>query len=267
MTKFEAADWTLARYAELLDAARQRRSFEPFSTAHTGPHVLWRHDIDYSIEHALLLARLEAQKGVRATYFILLSSPYYNLLELESTRQLMEIVRLGHWVGLHFDPERYTQLGERADLESAMRRERDILADIARVNVETVSLHNPAFAGLLHMDDERLGGMINTYSARLRQSYTYCSDSFGYWRHRPIHEVIADAEVDRMHVLTHPVWWWPRPMGSRQRIRSCVEAHWQRLDRIHDDLLTRAGQIGAVIAADETRGFVGPSPSHPSDGT
>jgi hypothetical protein len=255
MSTFKSPDWTLGRYAELIEVAGRLRAFEPFGTASNEPHALWRHDIDYSIAHALVLARIEAERGARATYFVMLGSPYYNLLEITAIRQLREIVSLGHWIGLHFDPERYTQFDCAADLAEAMARERSIVADAAGTSIEAVSLHNPAFAGLLHMDQARLGGMINAYSAKYRQTYAYCSDSFGYWRYRPVHEVVADASVSRVQVLTHPIWWWPRQMGSRQRVRACVDTHAAYLRGLHDDLLTRAGQIDAVISADLARGF------------
>ena len=41
--------------------------------------MISRHDIDYSIEKAVELAALEAEENVKSTYFVLLSSEFYNL--------------------------------------------------------------------------------------------------------------------------------------------------------------------------------------------
>ncbi|MFM9941050.1 MAG: hypothetical protein ACKVP7_16335 [Hyphomicrobiaceae bacterium] len=232
--------------------------FEPFGTTYDGSHVLWRHDIDYSIQHAASIAQIEADHGVRATYFVLLGSPYYNLFELEATLQLRAIVNQGHWLGLHFDPERHGQLGT-ADMELAMKREAEILSDLSQSPVTSVSFHNPGLAGVLHMDGDRLGGLLNVYSRQIRERYAYCSDSFGSWRHRPLHDVINDEALRHLHLLTHPIWWQAKPMGSRERIKACVQAHSDRLDRIYDDLLARAGQLEAVMAADKFRGFKFPA--------
>ena len=264
---YASPDWTLARYAEVLQVAKQRFSFEPFGTASQSPHTIWRHDIDYSVEHALRLGQIEAQHGVRATYFLLLGSPYYNLLDITTGQLLREIVRLGHWIGLHFDPERHPNIVQAAELEQRMAWERGILSDLAAAPVDAVSFHNPAFAGVLHMDDEQLAGMTNAYSARLQKDYAYCSDSFGFWRFRPLHEVVSDAAVTRLHALTHPVWWWDRPMGSRERIAAAVRRDAERTAAIHDDLLQRAGQLDAVIAADRARGFHSAPwrPAHPGE--
>jgi hypothetical protein len=266
MTRFAAPDWTLDRYRELLDAAAARLRFEPFGTKHTGPHVLWRHDIDYSLDHALTLARIEAQRGLRATYFLLLGSPYYNLFSPAAREQVRELVALGHWIGHHFDPECHAGLQSPGSLEAALAEERGILANLARAPVDVMSFHNPAFSGALAMDRDELGGMINVYGARIRGAYVYCSDSFGYWRHTPLHEVLAQPPSSMLHILTHPVWWRQMPMGSRQRIKACVEEQALALAGIHDALLTRAGQIHAVVEADRRRGFHSPPPPSETGG-
>ncbi len=63
-------DFTETSYREIVASARERYAFEPFGTATTSPHVLWRHDVDYSVHRAAALARIEADLGVRATYFV-----------------------------------------------------------------------------------------------------------------------------------------------------------------------------------------------------
>ena len=40
--------------------------------------ALWRHDVDYSPHRALALAKLEAAKGISATYFFQRRSAFYN---------------------------------------------------------------------------------------------------------------------------------------------------------------------------------------------
>ena len=57
--------------------------------------VILRHDIDFSLEKALDIAKLENQLGVFSTFFILLSTDFYNINSIKSLEILKNIIRLG----------------------------------------------------------------------------------------------------------------------------------------------------------------------------
>jgi hypothetical protein len=257
-TGFVSADFTRARYAELLALASAHYRFEPFGTGCAEPHVLWRHDLDYSVRLAHRIAEIEAEAGVRATYFFLLGSPYYNLHDATNRRLAKQIVALGHYPGLHFDPMLYDALGSMAQLETLMARERAILADIVGAAIDVVSFHNPALAGVMDVNSAFLAGMRNAYAADIQKNYLYCSDSFGYWRFRPAHQVLTERPSPRLQILTHPVWWADEPAGIRTRIRNCVDDEAARTLRIHDQLLVSGKMLDTIIAQDRLAGF--PSP-------
>ncbi|WP_025641284.1 polysaccharide deacetylase family protein [Schnuerera ultunensis] len=69
--------------------------------------LLLRHDIDQSPEKSLTLAEIEKKHGVKSTYFIWLTSPFYNIFENHYSKILYEIMSLGHQIGLHFDERSY----------------------------------------------------------------------------------------------------------------------------------------------------------------
>lgn len=69
--------------------------------------VILRHDIDTSLDKAVQLAKLEAELGVKSTYFVLLSSEFYNVMAKESREKIKEIQTAGHEIGLHFDELNY----------------------------------------------------------------------------------------------------------------------------------------------------------------
>ena len=52
------------------------RDFANGKNDDTGSFFILRHDIDYSPESALTMAEMEAEMGLRASYFILFSSPF-----------------------------------------------------------------------------------------------------------------------------------------------------------------------------------------------
>ena len=55
---------------------------------------LMRHDIDYDVHKALKIAEIEALQGVTSTFFFLLRTKKYNLLEKTSTEVVGKILSL-----------------------------------------------------------------------------------------------------------------------------------------------------------------------------
>lgn len=215
--------------------------------------VLWRHDIDVSVHRAFRLAKIEAEEGALSTYFVNPRSIFYNFLEPGILLLLKEIRALGHDLGLHFDAElkgraRWTSV----QLETAVRSDRSILETALGDAVNAVSWHNPDLSNLLEFDAEEIGGLTSAYSARLRREYVYCSDSNGYWRFKPMKDVIAEGHP-RLHLLTHPEWWVPEPLSPSDRIDRAVMGRARAVKASYDDLLMRAGRKNLGSSADVER--------------
>src|SRR5437660_2793402 len=67
------------------------------------PWLLLRHDIDFCVQLERDMALVEAKKGIFATYFFLVRTPFYNLLNPDTAKAVSEIIAAGHKIGLHFD--------------------------------------------------------------------------------------------------------------------------------------------------------------------
>jgi hypothetical protein len=236
-------DFTESVYADLVRRARTRFAFEPFGTTAAHPHVLWRHDVDISVHRAVALARIEAETGATSTWFFWSHSPFYNLLEPAVTELAREILGLGHRLGLHFDHEAYPHLRDKDDLEDRVDSERRQLEDWLEHPVSAVSLHNPDVRFVAGMRGERLAGLPNAYGSALEAGYEYVSDSNGYWRFRPLPDLLDDAAVSRLHVLTHPEWWTPKALSPRQRVVRAIEGRGRQVLSSYDALLARHDRI------------------------
>ena len=236
-----SADFTEAEYRRLLRLALASYRFIAFPEFRSaGPwSVVWRHDIDLSVHRARALARIEAEEGIRATYFLNLHSAFYNALETDVASRVREIVALGHDLGLHFDPTFYA--GGATGLEEALASERRLLESVFETAVSSFSLHNPETAGWRDDRDE-IAGLVNAYGASLRGSFAYCSDSNGYWRFRRLRDVLEAAEDERLHVLTHPEWWVPEPMLPRARVARCIEGRATRQHERYERALAEMGR-------------------------
>jgi hypothetical protein len=235
----EFADFTEAGYREILRLARSHYRFAPYGDTGADKHVLWRHDIDVSMQRAFCLAEIEAEEGCRATYFLFLRCPFYNLLNELAQNVGRRIVALGHDIGLHFDPTQYEPRLSRTALIDAVAAERDLLAREFGKAPVAVSFHNFSVLEGPMPDDDLLCGLVNAYSKRLRDSYGYVSDSNCVWLHRRLKGVLEVAEEERLQVLTHPECWTPEAMAPRQRIQRAIDGYAEAIGSRYDDALAR----------------------------
>jgi hypothetical protein len=234
-------DFTEDHYSELLRLAKNRYAFVAFGDTQTsGNTILWRHDVDFSPHRARRLAQIEAGQGVRATYFVLLHSEFYNALEREVVGIFQEIAALGHPIGLHFDAQFY---GDGQDLETLLQMERRMLQTTLALPIDAFSWHNP-FRGdwIESASAASIGGMVNAYSSAIRERFSYVSDSHGVWRFRRLHDVLAKAEESHLQVLTHPEWWVPEAMPPRARITRAIDGRAARNERFYDEALAAIGR-------------------------
>ena len=234
----EHDDFTEPAYCELLSLARGRYRFLGFAEAAADAGVLWRHDIDMSPHRGLALARLEHAAGVRATYFVYLHSRFYNALEDAVVERLRQIAALGHWFGVHFDP-RFTPDG--TPLADAVAAEGRMLEAAIGAPVSAVSFHDPDVPGVSISTDDTIAGLVNTYGRSITARFEYGSDSNGYWRFKPLAEVIA-AGGPRLHVLTHPEWWVPEPMPPRARVARAIDGRAAYMAAKYDAAMREVGR-------------------------
>ncbi len=96
-------DFTLERYSEILDAALEagystttvRELFAADSI--DDPHIVLRHDVDRRPANAVAMARMEAEKEIRATY-------YFRIIpQTFKPPMIKEIADLGHEIGYHYE--------------------------------------------------------------------------------------------------------------------------------------------------------------------
>lgn len=162
--------------------------------------VILRHDIDQSIEAAYHMAQTEYEQGVKSTYFVWLTSPFYNILDPTKTKILKKILDLGHDIGLHFDPTAYT---ESMDLSEKLQMEAAILAKVINYKISSFSFHRPSKQLLLQ--NLQIKGLINSYDKTFFEEFKYISDSNHHWREGCACNHIQNNKL--LHILTHPIWW------------------------------------------------------------
>ena len=138
--------------------------------------VILRHDIDFSLEKALPMAELENKLGVKSTYFVLVTSDFYNVFSKNSRQQLKRIMSLGHEIGLHYDEVCYDGL----DIVSNIIKECNVLETAIDSKVRTVSMHRPSRDTL--EKNITIDNVVNSYSNLFFKEFKYLSDSRKHWK-------------------------------------------------------------------------------------
>lgn len=239
--RYHFSDFTHENYRNLIKIGKEHYTFGLYKDYHEISNVLlWRHDIDYSLHAALHLAQIEAEEGVKATYFILLHANFYNIFEREIADLVIQIKNLGHEIGLHFDSHFYG-ISEEKDLEKYLLFEKNILQEMFDTKVEVFSFHNTN-SFTMACQAESYGGLINVYSKNFQDNFGYCSDSNGYWRYERLEDVLKSAKYPRLQVLTHPGWWQKEVMSPKQRIWHCIEGRANYTKSFYEKMLQAYGR-------------------------
>lgn len=200
------ADFTLDGYRALM-AAFGKRGYRVGGFDGAEPNaarrLILRHDLDMSLDAALPIAEIEADLGLRGSYFVLLRTEMYNPFSAGAGAVLARICALGHEIGLHLDAALYDE--DLDALERAAETECAVLEKIVGRAVDTISFHRPPKT-LLGLPGT-LAGRRHAYEPVFFRDIGYCSDSRGGWHHgHPLdHPAVADGRG--LQLLTHPIWW------------------------------------------------------------
>jgi hypothetical protein len=203
----------LDHYGELLAAAKAGGYRFAFFEGEPQPgDLLLRHDVDLSLDAALLLAELEREHGIGSTYFLMTESVFYNLASKEGERALTRLHDLGHRVGLH-------AVWPRRELDTRFE--------------PVIAWHNPDPEYMAAPLDD---GLVNVMEPRFFSPEHYRSDSNQRWRSGCPHEALARGEFEWLQLLTHPeIWVYPgATMGETMRAMLDAERE-RRLGQLAED--------------------------------
>ncbi len=248
---FYLTDFTQSHYFKILRLAKEKYEFCSFTNFKKSKKcIILRHDIDASVPAALEIAKIENSLKISATYFILLHSPWYNLLEEEQAESVKEIIKNRHSIGLHFDSLFYNIRTEK-ELVKYLNIEKDFLQKIFNVEINAFAFHNPD-SKCLKFDKWKYAGMINTYSGFLKNKIKYISDSNGYWRNNRLYDLINTGNNMVVQVLTHPVFWQKRVNYPKHKIWEVISRSAENKLKGYDELLFsfkrhNIGELSALI--------------------
>jgi hypothetical protein len=127
-------DFTLKQYEELLKAITQSGycflTFSDYLKSPKEKSLILRHDVDKNAENALMMAQLEAEMGVRATYYFRIKT-----VDVEIVK---EIAVLGHEIGYHYEDLSHCK-GNNEKAFDLFQQNLSFMRQYA--NIQTVAMH------------------------------------------------------------------------------------------------------------------------------
>jgi len=232
--------FTYDRYVELVEKLKlgEYEFCNYFNWPESESPVVLRHDIDNDIGKALCLAKVEHKANVKSTYFVLLSSEFYNVFSNKNREMLLHIHSLGHEIGLHFDEMNYPVFfGNLKEIVRKIEMEAGVLSEVLGMKIRVVSMHRPS-KRILDANLE-IPGIVNSYSRLFLDEFKYVSDSRRRWR-EPIEEYVEKRIYRRLHILTHAFWYSENEMNIHDTLLGFVNRgaydRYNILDRNFTDL-------------------------------
>ena len=161
-------EFTYASYKNMLHLLREEgyviTDYHECNSYHEEDIVILRHDIDCSIEKAVKMAELENGMGVCSTYFVLVSSEFYNVATKKNAGLLKKIHAMGHQIGLHFDEMCYEGKGS-GEMVIMAEKEKEILQNVIEMPVTTASTHRPS--QMMPATEASFASTLNTSTSKL----------------------------------------------------------------------------------------------------
>ena len=208
--------FSYAEYRNIITLVKHNLPIMDFSevSGEVDSFCVLRHDIEFSIDRALQMARIEHDDlGVHSTYTVQLRNNTYNALSQKNIDAIQEIEDMGHYIGLHQNPPQMDD----EELIYYILRDIETLEHYYGFEVDRFAFHrcgsNP---GILEKYVE-VPEKINCYAEDFFHYFSgdkpkelrvhYLADSNHQWKYgHPLHIDYYDLP-QKMQLLTHPYSW------------------------------------------------------------
>ena len=188
--------------------------------------IVNRIDVDVKIDRLKKIYEIFRELGVKATIFVRLHAPNYNLLSIGNINIIKDLISIGCEIGLHTELE---DVGEycKIDKKELLKKEIELFEILFGIKVYGTASHGDMthFNNLDFWKNNKpkdFGLIYEAYDKKLWNNCRYVSDSeWIRWkayengnllendRRTPIEHILED-KPKILHILTHPESWYDR---------------------------------------------------------
>lgn len=174
--------------------------------------VLMRHDVEYSVERAYDLAKVEESMDFTSTFFFQWTNNSYNLLSRRNLDMIRDMHERGQTIGLHYALNGLTDM-EQAKVQ--IKKEIDMLSEMCGFQIDTFSVHRPSkdilranikLPGILNAYQDEFFTFAEEVDENTPVAVKYLSDANHIWRYGYPDEANICGN-DKVQILVHPFAW------------------------------------------------------------
>jgi len=203
-----------------------------------------RHDVEYSIERAHALAKVESELNVKSTYVFQICNNNYNPFSHKNRKLIHEIYKLGHDIGVHVHLGNFDELND--NVENYIIKQAQILSLALDYPVNKFSIHRPLkrhiehaihIPGYINMSDVNFftyTDQFNIYNLPV----TYLADSNHTWKYG--HPMEIDfSKISKLQLNCHPFSWTEKGLDNWNNFNILtIEKQIEALDSINEEIKT-----------------------------
>ena len=208
--------FSYAEYRNIITMVSQHlpiRDFKDVLKSNLSRFCVLRHDIEFSVDRALILARIEKELGVISTYTVQLRNNTYNALSQKNIEAVQEIKKLGHHIGLHQNPPKMSD----KELIKYIQKDIETLEHYYGFEVDRFAFHRCGSNPQLLEKYVKVPNKINCYAEEFFHYFKenkpedfrvhYLADSNHQWKYGHPQHTDYTKNPFRMQLLTHPYSW------------------------------------------------------------
>tara|TARA_R100001510_G_C7647150_1_gene204481 strand:+ start:157 stop:891 length:735 start_codon:yes stop_codon:yes gene_type:complete len=199
-------------YKNIINIIKNHLPIVDFSDVNeqTDRFCVLRHDIEFSIDRAYELAKVEKELGVTSTYTVQVRNNTYNALSEKNINLVKKIKDLGHHIGLHQNPP----LMDLNKLKNYVSIDIQMLEYYYGFYIDRFAFHRPKKEYL--KEYFKIDGKINCYDKKFfnyfdedrpeKLEVLYLADSNHQWKYG--YPLDFDfSKINKLQLLTHPFSW------------------------------------------------------------
>lgn len=223
-------DFSYAYYLDLVKTISQRIPLVDYANINSTQEQFFilRHDVEFSVEKAYELARIEHDiLGISSSYFFQCRNYAYNPLAFKNVRLIKKIYTMGHKIGLHANLSGVPATADRAGF---IKDDVTLLQQGLGIPIDRFSFHRPSQQ--LLQSNLHIAGLINTYDRKYFQFFAknkpknqaiyYFSDSEHRWKYGNPRDIL-EKPIKKMQLLIHPYSWSKRGLTNDQNFKHLVK--------------------------------------------
>ncbi len=201
---------------------------------HKDKFVIMRHDVEYSVERAYQMAKVEQSMDFVSTYFFQWTNNSYNILSRRNMDMIKDMHERGQHIGLHFALNGMTDMQQ---IRKRIKMEITILSEMFGFEITEFSVHRPSKDIL--RENIKLDGILNAYQNEFftfadritddtELNVKYMSDANHIWRYGYPDEANITG-YDKVQILVHPFAWCKAGYDNFDNYKSLMQEKYVEL--------------------------------------